>query len=227
MAVKKKMPGSKRTKRALRRSKPQKRKESNIQIKERILIVCEGEKTEPNYFESLRMKYRLSSSIVIKGEGANTQSLVRIAIEESKKLGKGYRFDSVWCVFDKDSFEESACREAFELADSNKINVIFSNEAFEFWYLLHFDYIDSAMSRGDYGEKLTQRLGEKYEKNDKHILEKIERVNSTGQNEAIRNAKRLILSHKSKDDQFNPITHPPYTNVHELVLKLSSMSSDL
>jgi hypothetical protein len=53
-------------------------------LRERLLIVCEGEKTEPNYFKG----YRVSSSkiirIDIKGTGKDTCRVV----EEALKLKK-------------------------------------------------------------------------------------------------------------------------------------------
>ena len=50
--------------------------------KKRILIVCEGEKTEPNYF----LCFRVSSAVVeVVGEGYNTVSLVERAISKRDK----------------------------------------------------------------------------------------------------------------------------------------------
>lgn len=54
------------------------------------LIVCEGEKTEPNYFKSL--KNTLPKGVLdvceftIEGEGYNTESLVKKSMELKSKL---------------------------------------------------------------------------------------------------------------------------------------------
>lgn len=69
----------------------------------RFLIVCEGERTEPNYFRQFRVP-REVAIVNIHGTGYNTESLVREAMrlrEEKKYDGED---DQVWCVFDRDSF---------------------------------------------------------------------------------------------------------------------------
>lgn len=48
--------------------------------RERFLIVCEGQRTEPNYFECFRVPKRVSD-IDVRGCGYNTVSLVKKAIE--------------------------------------------------------------------------------------------------------------------------------------------------
>ncbi len=54
----------------------------NRKVKTRrwFLIVCEGEKTEPNYFRSFPVDTKVIK-LDIKGEGKNTKSLVEKAIE--------------------------------------------------------------------------------------------------------------------------------------------------
>ena len=61
----------------------------------RILIVCEGEKTEPNYFRA----FRVTNNVF--GEGLET---IRV-VEEAERLNEvDGPFDRIWCVFDRDSF---------------------------------------------------------------------------------------------------------------------------
>ena len=77
-----------------------------------FLIVCEGEKTEPGYFESL--KSHLPNGILtinIIGAGDNTLNLVDIALglrEEAENQAREDEtqrsYDQIWVVFDKDSF---------------------------------------------------------------------------------------------------------------------------
>lgn len=66
----------------------------------RILIVCEGTKTEPNYFKSFRIT---SAKVVVSGSGLVTRSLVQHAIE-LRNAEQDFPYDVVWCVFDKDDF---------------------------------------------------------------------------------------------------------------------------
>ena len=37
--------------------------------KQRFLIVCEGEKTEPNYFQGLKNDHRLNARVTVMGKG--------------------------------------------------------------------------------------------------------------------------------------------------------------
>lgn len=147
-------------------------------LRKRFLIVCEGEKTEPNYFRGFRVPGR---TVDIRGVGYNTDSLVREAI----RIMKQDEYDQVWCVFDRDSFPAKNFNAAFELARSNNIQIAYSNEAFELWYLLHYDYHQSAIPRTDYIKILSNKLGRRYEKNSETIFDDLENKVQT----AIRNAR--------------------------------------
>ena len=66
-------------------------------LRQRFLIVCEGEKTEPSYFR----KFRVPKEVIkVIGVGANTVSLVRRTID----LRQEGDYEQVWCVFDRNSF---------------------------------------------------------------------------------------------------------------------------
>lgn len=91
-------------------------------IRDRILIVCEGKETEPNYFAGFRL-----TNVTVIGTGYNTESLVRKAIDlrdEAKKAREAY--DQVWSVFDRDSFSSEVFNSAFILAKSSGINIAYS-----------------------------------------------------------------------------------------------------
>ncbi|MBW2257627.1 MAG: RloB domain-containing protein, partial [Deltaproteobacteria bacterium] len=95
------------------------------------------------------------------------------------------------------------------MAKREGIRIAYSNEAFELWYILHFDYMDAGVSRGQYSSMLAARLGEPYRKNSEDIYEKILPL----QGKAIRNATRLLASH----DPLVPEHCNPSTTVHLLV----------
>lgn len=184
--------------------------------KELFLIVCEGEKTEPNYFKKFRLPADVYvSDVDVYGVGAVTESLVRetIKIRQVIKKSVGKTYDQVWCVFDKDDNPAEQFNRALALADREGIKVAYSNEAFELWYLLHFNYIDSVTSRAQYKRKLSHRLGQPYIKNSEDMYDKL----LSRQQDAIRNADRLLKSygfHKPCDDN-------PCTLVHHLVIELN------
>jgi len=67
-----------------------------------VLIVCEGAKTEPNYFNEIRVLERLSSAhvkIIPSALGTDPLSVVNSSIEEFEKI---HAFDKVFVVFDRD-----------------------------------------------------------------------------------------------------------------------------
>ena len=140
-------------KRRKRREAPRlERAEPVLQEKERFLIVCEGANTEPSYFR----QFRLSSAVIrAVGEGYNTTSLV----ERAEKLAQQDEYDQVWCVFDKDSFTPNNFNNAITMATQKGMRVAYSNQAFEYWLILHFeDHQGGAMSRRDYISKLNDYL---------------------------------------------------------------------
>ena len=175
-------------------------------VKPSILIVCEGTKTEPQYFESFKVK---SSTIYVRGTGKNTLSVV----EEAEKINeKDGPYDQVWCVFDRDSFEPNKFNSAIKAAKHRSFRVAYSNEAFEIWLILHFDYYQTGSNRSDYKRLLSKRLGKKYEKNCPPIYEDLLKRQSI----AIRNAEKLLRFHSTP----NPEKNNPSTTVHILVKEL-------
>lgn len=177
-------------------------------IRERFLIVCEGERTEPNYFECFRVPKSVID-INVRGFGYNTVSLVEKAID----LQSQESYDQVWCVFDRDSFPAQKFNEALSLAKRNSIKIAYSNEAFEIWYLLHFNYYKTAMTRSDYYDRLSALLDKKYKKNQEDMYTVLEPKQSS----AIRNAKKLL----SQYTPINPERDNPSTTVHLLVEQLN------
>ena len=187
---------------------PHRRNVGTRELRKSFLIVCEGEKTEPKYFQGFRINKNVVE-ISIKGFGYNTRSLVNAAIS----LKEERDYDQVWCVFDRDSFPAQEFNAAFEIAANNDIQVAYSNEAFELWYLLHFHFYESAIKRKEYCKMLTKLPGHKYEKNSDTIYDELLNL----QSDARRNAKRLLSNYT----QSNPERDNPSTTVHLLVEELN------
>ncbi len=122
-----------------------KRKQAKRAPYDRVLIVCEGEKTEPHYFQELCDHYRLNSAnIEISGDCGSAPINV---VERAKKLYRteqrnGIPFDRVYCVFDKDTHYtyEPALQEVENAKPKATFFAINSVPCFEFWLLLHFAY---------------------------------------------------------------------------------------
>ena len=214
----------------------QKRKK-DIRVKRKYyLIVCEGEKTEPNYFQGLKddlpkgvLTY---CQIDIEGTGRNTQSLV----DESLRLKLAYEKDSnrpidrLWVVFDRDSFSANDFNNAILRCQNATpaIGCAWSNEAFELWYLLHFQYYENGMSRRDYKGLIENSLKPfvgndyRYEKNSVEMYALLKQYGNL--DDAIRNAKRLSANFGDRQDYAN---HNPCTMVWRLVEELSELNINL
>ncbi len=112
---------------------------------EKILIVCEGEKTEPLYFTDLVQDKKLNSANVeIDGScGSSPKSVFEraLALWENENR-KGDPFDKVFCVIDRDnhdSYEETVARIARQEPEGTFFSAT-SVPCFEYWLLLHFEY---------------------------------------------------------------------------------------
>lgn len=191
-----------------------------------IYIYTEGVKTETKYFQekvkeieaSIRRK---GIKVEIKGTGDNTMSLVDYAIKE---IRKNKNFDSVldecWVVFDKDDFVKDFDN-AIARAVSKKIKVAYSNEAFELWYLLHFNFMSSSIKRSDYNKKITEYVKD-LTKDPKYVYKKELSYNLIKDKElnAIQNAKRLLAIYGSGCSYSKK---NPSTTVYLLVETLNSL----
>jgi hypothetical protein len=139
--------------------KAQRRKEPSLERpvaelaeKPYILIVCEGENTEPSYFNQFRIT---SAKVKSVGEGYNTVSLVNRALD----LAQQGNYDKVWCVFDKDDFKDDYFNSAIQIAEASNFGVAYSNQSFEYWLILHFnDHQGGGMHRYDYNDKINELL---------------------------------------------------------------------
>lgn len=197
-------------------------KKREVEIREQkvyFMLICEGEKTEPHYFNALKNelpKHTLEINII--GTGANTLSLVDRAIKEKYKAQRHY--DRIWLVFDKDSFPEDNFDNAIHKATGHNINCAWSNEAFELWYILHFQFVNTPMGREDYKKYLEGEFHKKeltsfsYLKNANNMYQLLQEYGN--ESFAINNAKKL--KEQFQNNQF--ANHNPCTCVHELVFEL-------
>ncbi|HEY9822492.1 MAG TPA: RloB family protein [Candidatus Sericytochromatia bacterium] len=184
------------------------RKVDTREVRQRFLIVCEGEKTEPNYFRSFCVPKNVAE-IDVQGLGENPSKLVQSA----KELKEQEDYDQVWCVFDRDSWTVEDFNNAIKNANAQGFKVAYSNEAFELWYVLHFEFLNTGIPRRDYLRKLTFLIGREYRKNSETIYDELFEKQSI----AIRNAENLLRQY----DPHNPVRDNPSTTVHLLVQELN------
>ena len=207
----------------------QSRKSKSRDLITYFLIVCEGEKTEPNYFRSFPKKVgKFIYDIEFEGGGISTIKIVEEAIELRDRSKQKY--DRVWAVFDRDSFKASSFNSAILKAKANHISCAWSNEAFELWYLLHFHNRITSMSRDQYKKAIEQAINDKlvskekpfrYKKNDTEMYALLNKKGN--QASAINRARELAES--IDGEQF--ANYNPQTMVFKLVEELNGQSTEL
>ena len=186
------------------------------------LIICEGTKTEPNYFneikEKIQNKYKdkvdvLVPRIKVEGTGRNTISLA----DYTKRMinYKNKIYSQVWIVFDKDYYTDEQFNSAIRKYD---YNVAWSNPSFELWLLSHFKRIDRQMTQAEAEKELDKVFIKKkiggYNKNDKNIFSKVTTNGSL--KKAIENCE--YMEELDKDKQ--PAQRNPMTKVYKIVNEL-------
>lgn len=175
-----------------------------------ILIVCEGEATEPIYYHFFRKENRLSTDIVdIYGKecGTNPLTVVNFAIDKSKEK-KGYeKYKAVYCVFDVDTHEHIS--QAIQLAKSHEFIPVISNICFEYWLFLHIKSYNRAATCCDELESEIKKEITTYEKSNKEVIEKL----AESYDEAVERV-RLI---KTSRDWSNLLETNPSTNAFIVV----------
>ncbi len=200
-----------------------KRKERSIErfnnntriIKQSFLIICEGENTEPDYFNEFKLG---SAKVESVGQGMNTISLVHRAIFLKKDYArKGQVYNQYWVVFDKDDFSNNDFNTAIWVAEAAGFQVAYSNQSFELWYLLHFNLHQGEINRSLYADTLTNYLGFAYTK-EKEVSEKMSASLYHLTETAIRNAKLIYAGFP--DTHPSPAIEESSTTVFKLVEEL-------
>lgn len=122
------------------------RKIGGRDAKKRVVVVCEGLKTEPDYLRLINKRSRkaLVELEIIDEPATSPKQLVERAcqiLSESKREARrtkdpNSKVNEIWCVFDVD--EHPLLRESQKQASDNGISVAISNPCIEIWFLLHF-----------------------------------------------------------------------------------------
>lgn len=126
---------------------------------DRMLIVCEGEKTEVNYFTAIRREKRIPNAdieIVPSDYGTAPLRIVEYGIDRFNEVKA---FDRVYVVFDRD--DHLSYHNALSKADAHDkklkndegvkvpFQAIASVPNFELWILLHFRDVQAPMHRDE------------------------------------------------------------------------------
>ena len=211
-------------KRKARKAEDLTRRKAKREPYAKVLIVCEGEKTEPFYFEGLISHYQLNSAnIEVTGEcGSVPINIVEHANQRYQQEDRaGDAFDKVYCVFDKDRHEtyDAALENIARCSPPDTFVAINSVPCFEYWLILHFHYTTRPYENLPENSGANQLLGEllevmpEYKKGHKDVFFQL--FDSLEYAKA--NAKRaLIEAHKCHTDN-------PSTCVQDLVEYLQTI----
>lgn len=112
-----------------------------------LAVYCEGDRTEPEYFEALKRlpEIRDVAAVDIRIDaqcgGSVPLTLVQTAVDaRGKAMREEGEVDEFWCVFDVEwPRNHPNLNDAFDLAAANQINLAVSNPCFELWLVLHFE----------------------------------------------------------------------------------------
>lgn len=189
---------------------------------ERLLIVTEGSKTEPQYLEEIRIANRAASAfvrILPSALGTDPRQIVTYAKE---KFLETRAFERVFAVFDRDQHAgyNDALNMAVALNESLRNDegkpvpfiAIPSVPSFELWVLLHYQDLWEFADRHDIIPALRVHIPD-YEKGQNGLYQKT----SPLADEAFRRADLLR-------QRFTPYAGvDPYTDIDDLVRRLQNL----
>lgn len=202
-------------KRKARAEKEQGRKNAKRASYDRVLIVCEGKKTEPNYFNELINHYKLNTANVQidKAEGSSPKNVLESAEKYAKKATKeGNAYDRIYCVFDKDN-HNTYQQTVNKIEKKKDFYACVSVPCFEYWLLLHFEYKTSPYHASGNKSICAQVIKDlkahipNYEKGYRGTFKDLESKLEIAKS----NAKKALKA-ADRNDTDNPTTH-----IHELV----------
>lgn len=195
---------------------------------ERLLIVCEGVKTEPLYLREIRQELRLpSANVQVQPSELGTEPLrivdyaERLFTEGSRPLEIHPRsFDRVLTVFDRDehhTYQAALQRVAAlngRLENDERVEVPFetvvSVPCFELWLLLHFEDVFAPLHRDEAVARLRAHLADYAKGHGSHWGATRTRLDAATQ----RATALVAAGHTAADGT------QPYTDMHKLVNRL-------
>lgn len=204
-----------------------KRRAAVRQPYDRLLIVCEGEKTEPQYLCEIQRAYRLATAhvqVLHSQLGTEPQQVLEYALTVFKRgdRDRGLHpraFDRIIVVFDRDEHRSYHAALAQAAAQSGKlrndngvvvpVETVASVPCFELWLLLHFEDVLAPLHRHEALERLRVHLPG-YEKGGGGQWAATQGLLDVATHRALRLAQATAAHDGTQ----------PYTGMHELVSRL-------
>lgn len=213
-----------------------------------MIIACEDSVSSPKYFRMLikelikKKRITQDSLVIAKHKHTNPKGVLQDLKDHDKNRKKYYDFEHKWIVIDRDKarvngggHSKEDFNVALEMAKSTKshlnIEVAYTNDAFELWYLLHFEYRNTALSR----DEILVELIKKLKQEDKQFFTTVTNKNIKNeiytskifdflekrQETALKNAKKLLASY-GKDHK--PESDNPATTIHLLIEVINQLN---
>ncbi len=208
------------------------RKKAQRASYDRILIVCEGSKTEPQYLNEIRILHRLhTANVQVRHSEIGTQPLQVVDFAErlfthgdAAKSVQPRAFEQVYAVFDRDNHAtyHAALTKADALngklrSDLNQtvqFEAIASVPCFELWLLLHYEEVLAPLHREQVYARLRQHLPQ-YDKGQPGHFGSTKAYLHL----ATQRAQHLADLHDAHNEA------DPYTDFHRLVALLTTLKS--
>lgn len=201
---------------------------------DRVLIVTEGEKTEPQYLLEIRSALKLHTANVQvhhSADGTNPMQVVEFAQNlfengDPNKDVLAKRWDRVFAIFDRDDHKsyhaalDKAAALNGRLRNNLRAHVSFeaipSVQSFELWLLMHYEdpAADHPLHRDDVLKRLQRHIPE-YGKGMKGLFART----CHNLNRAYANAERLRLHNSPRHGEL------PFTDMDRLVKLLTGLKS--
>lgn len=219
-----------------------------------VIISCEDTVSTPEYLNLLvealikAKKITQDSFVIVPDDvlkGTNPSKVLERLRKYKNSNSKTYKdFQHKWIVIDRDIERvhggghtpadfNKAIQSAKNIRQDLNVEVAYSNDSFELWYLLHFDYICTTILRDELNRKLIKNLKEKNPTKFRDLdKKKIKTKQYTKliyeellelQPVAIKNAKKLLASYGT---EHTPESNNPSTTMYELVEILNELKNE-
>ncbi|WP_169911717.1 RloB family protein [Clostridium oryzae] len=196
----------------------------------RILIFCEGatEKYYLEYFADIIRKNKFNDiKVEIESANGNASRVFHFAeaFLEDENNNRKYHNYKKYLVFDCDAPPNIQKIILQMLSSNDKLELLISNYLFEVWLLMHFEDVETKMTKKEIYNRLSDHLKETYGKASQGIIREI--IQNGSVEDAINNAEKLVNKYKvsGKDIKSNIGEMNPFSNMHFLIEQIMSVIS--
>lgn len=183
-----------------------------------VVIVCEGSKTEMQYFQGFNERNSGVKVEPLHGKCTDAKNIVAFAERQIERYDLDFDDgDSLWCAFDVDQKGKQEVNDAVAHASAKNILIALSNPCIELWFLLHYKKIPSQISRKDAYDELKKFIRD-YDKNSNIFPILKDKIRA-----AMTNAESLNQGHQRNGVLLLSVDSNPSTQVFKLVKNIQDL----